>query len=597
MKLKKVKFKTIDFKRYVSPFFLALFIYVIIAATVFANLSKISAFGTKKTSKGIVEGLFVPQSNINTGEIFNVDPLLTSSQSESVQEIRKNISFLIFSSLFRENIAGTLDKDIVADYIFKDAKSLSVKLVDNVYWQDGVKLTANDVVYTLNLIKAIGQNGIYYGAINGDEIEYNVVNDLELTISLTGRDGARPNVAYLQELTFPILPKHMLEIYSQAQINSLPKTEFGQNPVGSGKLIYKSNIGSELELIRNNNYYQKPVSFDSYKFRFYKSYEDLSRDFALKNVDFFTRKDAVSEDDINYKLISAGAKSFKTVLKDRRFVMYFNLGYKDQANSPFIKSISLRSGLLKVINRANILASVNNYGREVYGPIDQTSWAFLPDVQSEQVLNIADFTKKIETQGYVKNGDFYEKNGIKLGFTLTLLNGETRNNIATQIQKDLKSAGVNVNLKVIGSEKSEQDSVLKRQLSDGRSEITQINDVVNNRDFEVLLTAVNHFQDPDVFSEWHSSKIAAPGLNLADFSSKVGDITLVEGRIEQDQEKRKSNYIRFQHIFMQEVPAVYLMNPANMSYYSPRISNIVADIINDTQYKYQNISDWVVKVQ
>jgi peptide/nickel transport system substrate-binding protein len=582
--------------RFLSSLVVALGVYLLVASVIFFNIHQIVAYDTRPVSRNIVEGILVPQSSINTVEIFNVDPLLTSSRSESVIEIRRNLAFLIFSSLFKENINGSMDNDLVESFIFKEGKDLSIKLKNNAYWHDGAQVTAHDVVFTLNLIKAIGQNGFYYGAVNGGEIDYKAANDFEVSISLSGTSGARPNVAYLHELTFPILPMRSLEGYSQAQINTLPTTPFGQAPIGSGKLKYKTNLGSEVVLEKNSGYYGKPVSFDSYTYRFYKNYDDIVRDFTLKNVDVFTRKDMVTEDELHNNLTAAGTNSTPTVLKNRRYVLYFNLESKDPNGSPFLRSLSLRDGLLHVVDRESLLKSVYNYGRLIYGPIDQTSWAFLPEVQTEQALNIQDFVKRVESQGYVKNGEYYEKNGTQLSITLTYLSGETRNNVALSLQSNLKAAGINLKLKVIGATDEDQNRTTTIAKQSGTSTgIDQFNDIVNNRSFEMLLTTVNHYQDPDVFTEWHSTMNVPPKLNLSGLNSKIVDNSLVEGRIEPDVEKRKAQYARFQRTFIQEVPAVYIMNPSVMTYISGRIQNANLQEINDIPYKYQSISEWVIK--
>jgi peptide/nickel transport system substrate-binding protein len=570
----------LDVSHFFFSFVLTFLVYAMITIIAIVNLERLSAVTTSSRSKEIVEGLFVPQSSVSASEAFNADPLLSGTGSESVVEIRKNVTFLVFSTLFKENIDNGLDNDLVDTYEFKDAKSVKITLKDNVLWHDGVRLTSEDVIYTLNLIKAVGQNGIYYDAVNSDQIDYKAVNEQEISITLSGSKGDFPNNSYLYELVFPILPKHRLENYSQAQLNKLVESDFAQNPIGSGKLKYYENTGSELVLIRNDEYYGDKVKFENYKIRFYKSYESLIKDFQLKNVDFFTRKDMVSEDEIHRNLISSGIQSYSSLLKDRRYLVYFNLEPKDQTVGPFIKSYSLRDGLMKVINRASILSAINGYGREIYGPIDQSSWAFLQDVQAEQVPDAEGFVKRVESLGYVKNGDYYEKAGVRLHLTLTYLSGEIRGKIATQIQSDLKQVGVEVKLNIIGETNTTADQFIN---------------IVNNRDFEVLLTAVNQFQDPDVYSEWHSTKRTPPGLNLAGLNSKIIDLSLVEGRIDPNQEKRKSNYIRFQKNFIQEVPAIYLINPAVVSYYSPHLANVEQSTINEIQYKYQNISNWEVK--
>lgn len=587
MKAKKLKLSNTKLKPVFPHFFissfLSLVIYVLVVLVLLVSGQSVFSVSKKQQSKTIVEGVLLPQVNISPSEIFNVDPLLSSTDSDSVIDIRKNISFLIFSTLFKESVTGQMEKDIVQDYEFKNGKDLKIKIFENIYWHDGEKLTAKDIVFTLDVIKFVGQQTTYYGAVNGGDIEYKTLNDYEVQINLKG-----PNVAYLQELVFPILPQHKLQNYQKLQLNLLVNSNFGKSPIGSGKLKYSENSGSELELISNTNYYGKKISFDKYKFRFYKSYDALTKDYILKNIDLVSRKEAYEQEEFGRRLKETGAKEYTLKLKDRMMLLYLNSDPKSN-NAKFSPQISLRHALMKVIDRKSLVTAISGYGREIYGPIDQTSWAFDSDIIAAQKLDTEGFIKTIESKGYTKKGDFYQKADSKLGFTLTLLQSPMRVKIAEQIKSDLKKVGVEVTLNIVGDINNTQ------QQQSSVSGVDRFNNIVNNRDFDILLTTVNQYQDPDTYSLWHSSKILPPGLNLSGLNSKVIDVSLVEGRIEPDQEKRKAKYIRFQKNFIEEVPAIYLLNPSIISYYSPRISNIQMDIVNNTEYKYQNISEWEVK--
>jgi peptide/nickel transport system substrate-binding protein len=568
-------------------------IYIVLASVLLNRFSTLDIFKNKSSQKSITEGIILPKSDINVNDIFHADPLESSTTSESVLEIRRNISSLVFSSLFREDIEGSLKKDLVIDYEFKEGKELRLVLNPNALWHDGQPVTSDDVIYTLNQIKFLSKNSIYYGSINGDAIQYESLGPKELVIRLyTDPLQPKPNLAYLQELTFPILPKHVLAEYTPPQILLLSNTEFGRHPIGSGKFKYRENEGVALALDRNDNYFGDKVRFDNYNLRLYQDLDSLVKDYTLKKVHIFTRKDIVEKDNIDLQLNALGAKNYTTILKNRNLALYFNLNYKEKETSPFTRSISLRQNLLKVLDRTNIIKSVNNIGREVYGPIDQDSWAFLQEVREQAKPDLASFTKILEDTGYKKNGDYYEKDGLKLGFKLTYLVGETRDKVANEIQAQLKSAGIEVVLNKIG----DFDPDSKEMVSfNPRVEIEKLNNVVTSRDFEVLLTTINQYQDPDRFNEWHSSRSASPGINLSGFNSAKADAYLVEGRLETDTVKRKDAYLKFQKVFIQEVPAIYLMNQGISTYYSPDIKNVERGMINDIEYKYERISQWEVE--
>lgn len=566
-------------------------IYLILGAVLFLNFGFISNAYSKNKNSIIREAILQPQTNVPANEIFYLDPLESSSRNSDVlAEIRKGISFLVFSSLFKETTDGNVQKEIVKEFEFKEAKELTIKIYDNIYWHDGKQLTTNDILFTLKQIEAIGQENTFYGAVNGGAITYTQVSSTELNIKLEDKDGAKPNAAYLEDLTFPILPKHLLEKYSPADIRNLSNTNFGKKPIGSGKLVYENNLITELELKKNETYFGEKINFDKYKIKLYKSYEDIKKDYILKNIDLFIRKDVSEENDDFTKSLSSLTKKFSTTIKNRRIAIYFNLN-SSKSKSVFSTSFQLRNNIQKIINRQALLESISGYGREIYGPIDQDSAAFLEDIKRAQTLDLAKFKSDTEASGYTLKDNYYQKDGTTLGFVLSYLDGEVRNKLALNLQLQLKAAGIKVDLKKIGEVKENDLNNLNVFTKSSSNEFSTI---INNRDFEVLLTIVSQYQDPDRFSEWHKSRIEPPGLNLSSFSSIRTDFALSEGRVEPDMEKRKEFYFKFQNDFLQEVPAIYLLNPQILTYYSPKIKNIEVNTINDIQYRYTNISYWKI---
>jgi len=573
-------------KLHLYSIFLSLAIYLCLALVFIFSFNTFTDLMRKNPQKVIVEGLLLPRTNFPLNTTFNVDPLLTSSNVDSIREIRKSISFLIFSKLFRENPDGSITPDIVEKYEFTNSQNLTLNIRKGLMWHDGTPLNANDVQFTFNTLKGIGQSTLYYAAVNGNDLQIDLIDEYSLKLTLANSDGPRPNAAYLHSLTFPILPKHILENYPKPSLNLLSETDFGKKPIGSGILKYGENKIEELVLMRNGNYYDGPVLFDRYVFKFYKDYEKLIEDYKLKNVDLIRRTEAVAKDKIYENLQNAGMKYDERIIRKRRLVLYFNLGNRSNDASVFSKSTLIRRGLLNVIDRSGLIRVLGN-AKESFGPIDQDSWAFSPDVIQKQTLSIESFDKLVTGLGYSKVDGIYQKEGIPLKFTVSYLDGGIRTPIIEELTSQLKSAGVNLVAKPITdnneSPSSEQSPVNKESFYS----------IVNNRDYDALLTAVDHFMDPDVFNEWHSTKIAAPGLNLSGFSSKVVDRTLEDGKINSG-DARKADYIRFQRTFFEEVPAIYLLNPGMQIYYSSELKISGSKEITEEIYFYNEINKWEV---
>ncbi len=82
-----------------------------------------------------------------------------------------------------------------------------------------------------------------------------------------------------------------------------------------------------------------------------------------------------------------------------------------------------------------------------------------------------------------------------------------------------------------------------------------VSQVIEPRDFEVLLFGQEVGRDPDRYVLWHSAQKAPPGLNFSGLDQVRADRALEEGRNELDNEKRKIHYNEFQKVVVDQVPA------------------------------------------
>mgnify|MGYP003499545059 FL=1 len=82
------------------------------------------------------------------GSFTNANPIYASSP------VDKTVSKLVFSSLMQYNSDNELVGDVAKSMeVDKSAVNYTIKLRDDVYWHDGQKLTAKDVVFTFNTIQ------------------------------------------------------------------------------------------------------------------------------------------------------------------------------------------------------------------------------------------------------------------------------------------------------------------------------------------------------------------------------------------------------------------------------------------------------------
>ena len=172
--------------------------------------------------------------------IDTLNPII--SDSEDTYYIAK----LIYNSLFDYTDDFNVEEELVESYeVNTDRARIDITLKSGVKWHDGSELTASDVRFTVNAIKAYGSKGLYYEKANKI---YSVNVTGEHTLNIYFRNNTD---AALDNLVFPILPK---EGYSST--GSIIRDRENFVPVGSGQYMFSSyDYLEKLELVPNESYF------------------------------------------------------------------------------------------------------------------------------------------------------------------------------------------------------------------------------------------------------------------------------------------------------------------------------------------------------
>lgn len=118
-------------------------------------------------------------------------------------------------------------------------------LEENVKWHDGEPFTAEDVKFTIEAI--MDPENESENAPNYEDVEeITVIDDYTIAFRLKA-----PNVAFLDYMTMPILPKHLLKG------EDMQESDFFRAPVGTGpyKLDHWDD-GQAIVLTRNDDFLQ-----------------------------------------------------------------------------------------------------------------------------------------------------------------------------------------------------------------------------------------------------------------------------------------------------------------------------------------------------
>ncbi len=153
------------------------------------------------------------------GAPTSITPVTARSRTE------RTLVGLVFSGLVRLGPDNTFEPDLAKSWTIDDTgKVWTFHIRDDATWQDGVPVTAADVVYTIEALKS----PYSAGAISSSwaEVEVSAIDDTTVRFTL-----ATPIAGFLAAATQPLLPFHLLAAVPFADLATDP---FALQPVGTG---------------------------------------------------------------------------------------------------------------------------------------------------------------------------------------------------------------------------------------------------------------------------------------------------------------------------------------------------------------------------
>ncbi|MGC9031278.1 MAG: ABC transporter substrate-binding protein [Minisyncoccia bacterium] len=267
-----------------------------------------------------------------------------------VSDADRDITELIFSGLFKYDENGNIVPDLAKDFQIKEHGTIfDITLKDNLYWQDNFPLTADDVIFTINLIQNPQYQSPLISKFAGIKVEKISDNKIEFTLK-------ESYFGFLENLTVKIIPKHIFD-------NTPPEGFIGigkdfSKIIGSGPFkIEKTNKDetgkiTEISLIRNEKYYGKKTYLNKFIFVFFDNENDLIAAAKKKKISGFYIS--------NPKLLKENGfledkkRAFKTIfiLMPRYFALFFNLSDSQNILDKNIrKAISLSIDKEEIVNK------------------------------------------------------------------------------------------------------------------------------------------------------------------------------------------------------------------------------------------------------
>lgn len=479
-----------------------------------------------------------------SGELHTMNPIFADNTTSA------DLSSLIFSGLTKLDSKGNYTGD-VADHwdISADKKTYTFYLRPNTRWQDGARLTANDVAFTINSI----QNPDTRSPLASDwkGVVTTVVDDTTIRFSLPNSYSE-----FLYNTTVGILPKHLL---GNVKPSLLRLHEFGQKPIGSGPYEYVSGSASTavIALKANPDFYLGEPYIPTMQVRIYPTNHDEITAYERKEIMGISRIDPV-----DFSTLSKIESLNIYQLKQPAYVAaFFNF------KNPILGQPQFRQALAHATDRNAIISQVlQNQALRSQLPLPAGFSGFTPTATQYDYNTDTARSLLAATGAQTKPLD------------LVTLKDSVYAQVAEQLKKQWEPLGVKLNVVAVDSDSLQQD-------------------YIRPRNYDILLYGQNLGVGSDEYSFWHSSQTADPGLNVSNYKNADVDRFLEAGRIARDPDYKASRYNGFLEAWSKDEPAIILYSPYYDYAQSTMVHGFDLERIVQPQDRFNNVYQWYIKTK
>lgn len=528
---------------------------VLIAATGLQIIWSQSSYQDTATARG---GTY---AEALTGQVDTLNPLYATTEPEIAA------SRLMFSSLYAFDTAGKLNKSLAESIeVDESGRKYTVSIRSGVLWHDGEPLTAKDVAFTINLIKKPAVMSAL--RINWQDVEVRAVDDRTVEFTLPALYAAFPHA-----LTFAILPEHVL---GEVPAGSIRENTFSRYPVGSGPFTFRrlQSVGGQdgyriIQMTAFNDYYAGAPTVSRFEIHAYSTRDEAVASLRSSNVN------AVS---------GVPASVMGNLVRD---------GYN-------LSTHTINSGVYALFNVAQPALGDRTVRRALQIGTDtavlrdqlevETSRLDLPFVDGQitgenvPVAPAADRTRAaqlLDEAGWALIDGIRQKGEEKLTLTITTIRGEQYETVTEGLAAQWRGLGIVVAIEVIDPNIPGANFV---------------QNVLQPRNYDILVYELLIGADPDVYAYWHSSQIGSTGYNFSNYSSATADADLVSARSVLTPSLRNIKYKAFAQLWLEDAPAIGLYQPVVVYAANRYVQSIDESTpLVTASDRYANVLDWSVR--
>jgi ABC-type transport system substrate-binding protein len=415
-----------------------------------------------------------------------------------------------------------------------DGSSMTFHLRGNALWHDGTPLTSEDVAWTyhmyLNGETGSKRTGVLALIAGGEEYTKGEADSVTGIVAVDDRtirfEQAFPNILFLAQTTYPILPKHLLG--DTLPIDLAQNKFFFDEPLGSGPFKFVSYIPDQrIELEANDDYYFGRPKIDR---------EIIS---VIKSPDAV--QIALQRGEIHLPIFDGGenasTEQFQAFIQDPRFTVSASKGttlisYAFNSRREDLVNDKMRQAFLHALDRQRLVDTFAQGNGSIFNSFLVHGWYQLPDWSEKYPYDPDKARQLIAESGWDTNRE--------IGCTIIAVSSEEARAMLAAEQQMLAEVGIKIKF-------HEVELAL------------WVETFYETYEWDTIRVTFGVFPDPDGFLSFH---MRSGSRNAMGYANPTLDEKIDRGKRSIDQAERASIYQEINEEMITTLPLapVHLLN-------------------------------------
>jgi len=485
----------------------------------------------------------------------HVNPLLSA-----YNDVDRDLVALVFDGLTQADENGHILPHLAETWeVSADNLSYTFHLRHDVFWHDGAPFTADDVLFTLELLRSPdfeGQSQLS-NLWRTVKVERNDTYTIQFTLS-------EPFSPFLHYTTIGLLPAHVLQ---GTPAEDLSTHAFNLQPVGTGPFQVQEITAHHAALMANPRYFRGRPYLERLELRFFADDASVVAAYRRGEVHGITRVPVNALSEIlqrqDVQVYSAPLASYGLV--------FLNL------QRPIFQQREVRQALLYALDRHKIIDLIFDSQAVLANSfVPSFSWAYESRISLPYDTDLA--MQLLEQAGWNdEDGDgVREKGGVPLQFALLTNDDTARVQVINELTRQWAEVGIRAIPQTAGVSGIVRDFL-----------------VPNNYDalfydWQELPT------DPDPYPLWHSTQVQGAGQNYTGYQREDVDLLLEEARRTTDPDGRAQLYRQLQSILAEDVPVLPIYHPVYSYAVDRRVKDVQIAPLWQPSDRFRTVAQWYI---